>query len=445
MDFISQIPVISQIVTIVIPFLVLLSVVVFIHEFGHYIVGKWCGIHAEVFSIGFGKELGGWTDKRGTRWRVAAIPLGGYVKFLGDEDASSRTDDAKIQAMDAGERARSFGGADLWRRALTVVAGPTANFLLSIAIFAGIVLYTGLPSNRPVIGAVVEDAPFAIAFQPGDEILSVNGAPVETFEDIARTFEATRASVHTVTLRRDGAEITVESGPITPAFVASVRSNGPAGLAGVKEGEVVTAIDGVEIINFIDLQQIIADSEARELVFTIRGVDGAQREVAITPQISLAQTRDGGTISKPLIGISSSAIIGAETDTPGPLRALVFGVDRTWWVVSSSLTYVWAIIAGGADPSALGGPIKIATLSGDAASAGVITFIGMIAMLSASIGLINLFPIPVLDGGHLVFYAIEAVRGRPLHGRLVEVATGVGLGLVILLMVFVTYNDLLGL
>jgi regulator of sigma E protease len=445
MDFISEIPVIGQIVTIVLPFLILLSVVVFIHEFGHYIVGRWCGIHAEVFSIGFGKELGGWTDKRGTRWRVAAIPLGGYVKFLGDEDVSSRTDDAKIQSMEASERARSFGGADLWRRALTVLAGPTANFLLAIAVFACMALYTGLPSNRPIIGAVLEDAPLEIAFQKGDEILSVDGAPVETFEDVIVAFEAARSQVHTVTLRRGGEVVAVESGPIAPAFVASVRDNGPAGLAGVKAGEVVTAIDGAPIVNFSELQQIIAESEAREMVFTIRAADGSLRDISITPQISLAQTRDGGTVTKPLIGISSSAVIGPEADTPGFLRALQFGVERTWWVVSSSLTYVWEIITGGADASALGGPIKIATLSGDAASAGILSFVGMIAMLSASIGLINLFPIPVLDGGHLVFYAIEAVRGRPLHSRLVEVATGVGLGLVILLMVFVTYNDLLGL
>ncbi len=445
MDFITQIPVISQIVTIVIPFLVLLSIVVFIHEYGHYIVGKWCGIHAEVFSIGFGKELWGWTDRRGTRWRVAAIPLGGYVKFLGDEDASSRTDNAKIEAMEATERARSFGGAPLGRRALTVFAGPAANFLLAIGLFAGLALFSGLPSDRPVIGAVLKDAPFEIPFRVGDKIVAVDGAPVETFSGIAAAFEAKRSRTYDVTLIRDGAEITIEAGPVAPAFVASVRGNGPAGLAGVKVGEVITAIDGVEIFNFSDLQEIIANSDAREMLFTIRAVDGSVREIPITPEVSLAQTRDGGTVTKPLIGISSSAIIGAQLASPGPLAALAFGVDRTWWVISASLTYVWEIIAGGADASALGGPIKIATLSGDAASAGLVTFIGMIGMLSASIGLINLFPIPVLDGGHLVFYAIEAVRGRPLHSRLVEVATGVGLGLVILLMVFVTYNDLLGL
>jgi regulator of sigma E protease len=292
---------------------------------------------------------------------------------------------------------------------------------------------------------VLEDAPVAVAFEEGDEVIAVDGAAVASFGEVLSAFEATRSATHIVAIRRGGVEMTIESGPIAPAYVASVRDNGPAGLAGVKAGEVVTAIDGVEIVNFADLQRVIAESEAREMVFTIRGADGALRDVAITPQISLAQTRDGGTVSKPLIGISSSAVIGSEMDPPGILGALGFGVERTWWVVSSSLTYVWEIIAGGADASALGGPIKIATLSGEAASAGAITFIGMIAMLSASIGLINLFPIPVLDGGHLVFYAIEAVRGRPLQGRLVEVATGVGLGLVILLMVFVTYNDILGL
>lgn len=436
-------------------FLVVLGVVVFIHEYGHYIVARWCGIHAEVFSIGFGKELVHWTDKRGTRWRLAVLPLGGYVKFLGDGDAASaRADLHELENMSEAQKARSFPGAALWKRALAVAAGPGFNFILSIAIYAGLALSLGTGSDRPVIGAVDESAPVVASgldpLQAGDEVLSVQGTEVASFSDISRAFaEASDAQPgrerFAVTVRRDGQVLELETAAAIPPVVGAVSPDSPAEEAGFKPGDRILSIDGEPVGAFADLQRRVIASGGGEPVTMMLDDGTGPRETVLTAKMQPYPTADGGIEMRPLIGVTAIPRLVPEVTTPGVFEALQIGAVRTWQIIYSSFAYVGAIIGGEADSSGLGGPIKIASLSGQAADAGVVAFLGMIAMISASIGMINLFPIPVLDGGHLLFYAIEALRGRPLGEKAAEYATGVGLALVISLMVFVTYNDLMGL
>jgi regulator of sigma E protease len=436
----------------ILSFLVVLGVVVFVHEYGHYIVARWCGIHAEVFSIGFGKELYGWQDRRGTRWRVAALPLGGYVKFLGDGDAASaRADLHELEHMNAEQRARSFPGAALWKRTLAVAAGPGFNFILAILIYAVMALALGVGSDRPVIGAVEREAAGqSYALREGDRILAVEGTEVAEFGDIQPAFEAASAAEpgrerFTVTVDRGGSREVIETGPVVPPLIGRVAPDSPAEEAGLAAGDRILRADGEPIGSFADLQRVVTGGSGAPVTLAVAGEGGETREVTLTPMLNPVPTADGGVEMRPLIGVTAVPLISAETVTPGPLQAVGVGVQRTWQIIASSLAYVSAIVSGEADSSGLGGPIKIAELSGDAASGGLVSFLGLIAMISASIGLINLFPIPVLDGGHLVFYAIEAVRGRPLGEKATEAATGLGLALVILLMVFVTYNDIAGL
>ena len=432
-------------------FLVVLGVVVSVHEFGHYIVARWCGIDAEVFSIGFGKEIWGWNDRRGTRWRLAVLPLGGYVKFVGDGDAASaRADTAGLEAMDDATRARSFPGAALWKRALAVAAGPGFNFILSILIYAGLTMALGVGSERPVLGASQAQGAETFPLRPGDEILAVAGTGVTTFADISKAYdEASTAepgrSLFPVDLRRDGREMTLETGPAIPPLVGSVAPASPAEEAGLMAGDRIVQADGQPVGAFSDLQRVVFGSDGASVALVVEGTDGDRREVTLTPKLNPVPSADGGIEMRPLIGVSAVPLIAPEVVTPGVGQALGNGVTRTWQVIHSSLAYVGAIIGGEADSSGLGGPIRIASLSGDAAGAGIVAFLGMIAMVSTSIGMINLFPIPVLDGGHLMFYAFEAVRGRPLGDRATEAATGVGLALVLGLMVLVTFNDLMSL
>ncbi|TYO85001.1 RIP metalloprotease RseP [Oceanicella actignis] len=440
MDAIAQIPLLGPLLTTVIPFLIVLGIVVFVHEYGHYIVGRWCGIHAEVFSIGFGKELFAWVDRRGTRWRVAALPLGGYVRFLGDSDpASARPDNPALAAMSDEDRRRAFPAAPLWKRAATVAAGPVFNFLLSIVIFAGMALTLGVGDERPVIGQTFEVPGHPTALRPGDEVLAVDGRPATDFSELLEL--ASEGERHRLLVRRDGATIELETGPLLPPAVGGVASGGPADKAGIAPGDVIRAVNGVPARSFADLQKAVREATP-PLTLTIER-EGRVFDVALEPQLTPTPTADGIEM-RPLIGVTAAPLVAPMTRTPGPLEALAFGATRTWSVIDGSLRYVAAIIGGEADSSSLGGPIRIASMSGEAAEAGLASFLGMIGMISASIGLINLFPIPALDGGHLLFYAIEAVRGRPLSDRLAEAATGIGIALVILLMIFVTYNDLAG-
>jgi regulator of sigma E protease len=360
--------------TYIVPFLFVLTIVVFFHELGHFLVARLCGIKVLAFSIGFGPEIIGFNDRYGTRWKVAAVPLGGYVKFFGDDNAASASSGAQAAPMTEEDKKDSFVHQPVAKRAAVVAAGPIANFILAIFIFAAIFLVVGKQTTSARVDAVQSASAAATAgFKPGDLVLSINGDQIESFADMQRIVSVSAGETLTIQIDRGGEHVTLTAVPE---------------LKELKD-------------NFGNSQRI--------------GVLGISR--------SMAQ----GDI---------------KTEKVGPVTALGLGVQKTWFVVERTLFYIGGVFTGKESADQLGGPIRIAQVSGQVASAGFTALIDLTAVLSISIGLLNLFPIPLLDGGHLLFYAIEAARGRPLPERTLEVGFRVGLVLVLLLMGFAMRNDL---
>ena len=353
------------------PFLVALTIIVFIHELGHFLVARWCGVDVEAFSIGFGKEIFGWHDKHGTRWKVSWIPLGGYVKFRGDANAASMPDAEALQKAkgDPG----NFHGKPVWQRAAVVAAGPVANFILAIFIFAAAFMVVGAPVMEPRV----------------DEVLP--GSAAEQ--------------------------------------------------AGLQKGDLVVSVDGNAIKDFSELQQSVMLRAEEPLVI---GIDrnGEKLSFTVTPQLKEEPDGFGGKLRIGLLGVKHNPEGGVRYERMGPSEAVEAGVKRTWMIVESTFRYLGKMLTGREGTDQLGGPIAMAKAAGDAASMGIAQFINVIAFLSVSIGLINLFPIPMLDGGHLVYYAIEAVRGKPLGEHAQEWGFRIGFSLVIMLMLLGTFNDL---
>jgi regulator of sigma E protease len=423
-------------------FIAALSIIVAIHEYGHYIVGRWTGIHAEVFSLGFGPVLLSRTDRHGTRWQVAALPFGGYVKFLGDADAASGKDPAAIDALDVEERRRSMHGAPLWARALTVAAGPAFNFILSILVFALFLVFTGRAVDEPRVGAQVALPADVAQFESGDLILTMEGQPVTAFADlfsIAETLEPSPSVAYTV--ERDGAQIEVEAAfPLVP-LVQSVAPQSAAIAAGLREGDLIRAVNGEPIHAFRQLRDAVDAAEGAPLDLTIWRA-GEDIEVTLTPRRTDLPTPDGGFETRWLIGVTGGLSFEPVRENVGPLAALGYGAEQTLFVVQSSLSGLWHMITGAISSCNLQGPIGIAETSGAAASQGIDNFIWFIAVLSTAVGLLNLFPIPVLDGGHLVFHAYEAVAGKPPSDKALRVFMTIGLTLLLSLMLFALTNDI---
>jgi len=359
----------------VVPFLFVLTIVVFFHELGHFLMARLCGIKVLVFSIGFGPEIAGFNDRYGTRWKISAVPLGGYVKFFGDDNAASVPDQAAAASMSDADRKDSFMFQPVGSRAAVVAAGPIANFILAIAIFAAIFMTVGK--------------------------------------------QTTSARVDTV----------------QPASAAEA--------AGFKPGDLVTAINGEKIESFSDMQRIVSISAGETLSIDVdRG--GAPINLKAAPQLKELKDNFGNVHRLGVLGISRSMSPGdIKTEKAGPLRAIVMGAQETWFVVDRTLAYIGGVFVGREAADQLGGPIRIAQVSGQVATAGFTALIHLTAVLSVSIGLLNLFPIPLLDGGHLLFYAIETIRGRPLSERAQEVGFRIGLAVVVMLMIFATFNDIL--
>jgi len=446
MGFIEQIPVIGPAAYYLLPFVLVLGIVVSVHEYGHYIVAKWCGVHSDVFSLGFGPELFGWNDSKGTRWKVCLIPLGGYVKFRGDADAASaREDEDAIETMTEAERAASFPRAALWRRALIVAAGPVFNFVLAVLIFAGVAMLSGRPSDEPVIGQVVEDAEGARAgFEVGDRVLAVDGAPIETFGGFARALFSGTGDVLQIEIERDAQVLTLPFSYSMPVTLATV-SDGAAREAGLEAGDAIVSIDGAPIRVFEELRTTVLASDGKPLNFEIERA-GETMQFEVTPRPHTGTDDEGNDVQLWLIGVggdTSTIGLGSTLVRASPGAALAHGATATVGIIGSSLDFIADIFRGKGDSADLGGPIRIAEVSGDAADDGFASLMRLTAILSASIGLINLFPIPVLDGGHLLFYAIEAVRGRPLSERMQEIGLTIGLAMVVMLMVYATYNDVM--
>ena len=355
------------------PFLLVLTIVVFFHELGHYLVGRWCGIKADVFSVGFGPELIGRTDRNGTRWKLSLIPLGGYVKFRGDENATSLPTGSGAAALSDEERVGSFPGAALWRRAATVAAGPVANFILAIAIFAVMFSVNGRVIADPVVAQVQPgSAAEAAGILAGDRFVAIDGVEVEIFDDVQRYVSVRPEVPITVTLDRQGTVVDVT---LTPARTE------------------------------------ISDSF------------GNKMEVG---RIGVVTNNDAGNF---------------RVREYGPLEAVGEGAAQSWYIVTRTVDYIGNILTGREKADQLGGPIRVAKYSKDMSTLGIGALIQLAAVLSVSIGLLNLMPVPMLDGGHLVFYAIEAVRGRPPGEVAQEWAYRFGLTVVLALMLFATWND----
>jgi regulator of sigma E protease len=366
-----------NIATYVIPFAIVLSVVVFFHEFGHFIVGRWCGVKVDAFSLGFGPELFAFVDRKGTRWRLAAFPLGGYVKFHGDANGASAPDPESVQAMPASERAVTFFAQPVWKRAAIVFAGPLANFILAIAIYAGLFATYGRVVLTPRVGSVVQ--------------------------------------------------------------------SGAGEAAGFKAGDLVVSIDGEPIDSFVKMQEMVSVATGKTLTFVVRRGDDSVT-LSATPQLREIET---------LFGKSKIGMLGLQaSDNPadareeryGPLESVVLGAEETWTIVSRTSVYLGGLLTGRENADQLSGPIGIAQISGQMAKAvgkvGVSPLVNLIAILSVSIGFLNLMPVPLLDGGHLMFFAIEAARGKALPERAQEYAFRLGLAMVCTLMIFSTYNDI---
>jgi regulator of sigma E protease len=357
----------------IIPFLFVLTIVVFFHELGHFLVARWAGVRVLTFSLGFGPELFGFNDRRGTRWKLSAIPLGGYVKFFGDESEASTPSGETLAAMTEEERSQSFHHKKVAARAAIVAAGPLANFILAIVIFAAIFMIYGKPS--------------------------------------------------------------------TTARVDLVQENSAAAAAGFKPGDIVTAIDGKAIDSFNAMQRIVSSEAGRKHSFTVkRGADTLVLDA--TPELKEIKDGFGNVHRLGMLGIQRTNAPGDVTsEAVGPLTAVWLGVEKTWFVIDQTLSYIGNIFTGRASPDQIGGPIRIAQISGQVATLGLLPLIDLAGLLSISIGLLNLFPVPLLDGGHLMFYLAEVVRGRPLSDRSQEYGFRVGLALVLMLMVFAFYND----
>ncbi len=423
-------------------FVAALSIIVAIHEYGHYIVGRWSGIHAEVFSIGFGPVLFSRVDKRGTRWQLAALPFGGYVKFLGDANAASAgADGAVLDALDPTERRRSMPGAPLWARAATVAAGPIFNFILSIAIFAGIVMVSGQAVDEARVGAPKALPPEVVTLEPGDLITAIEGQPVEELQDLftlARDLEP--APLLTYDIVRNDEAIQVEAAfPMMP-IVQSVAPQSAAIAAGIEEGDVILSVDGTPIHGFSQLRDFVDASEGTPLALEVWRA-GEILNLTLSPRQTDIPTGDGFE-TRWLIGITGGLIFDPERQGVGPWAALTYGVNQVGFIIESSLDGLWHIITGAISSCNLQGPIGIAETSGAAASQGLDNFIWFIAVLSTAVGLLNLFPIPVLDGGHLVFHAYEGVTGKPPSDKVLRVFMSVGLAMLLSLMLFALTNDI---
>lgn len=360
--------------TYIVPFVIVLTIVVFFHELGHFLVGRWCGIKVDAFSIGFGPELFAFHDKQGTRWRVAALPLGGYVKFHGDANGASMADDSVISAMPEAERNVTFAGQKLWKRAAVVAAGPIANFILALVILTGVFYFYGRAVLQPRIDGV----------QPGSA----------------------------------------------------------AEAAGFKAGDLVLEIDGEKIESFTELQRVVTAAPDRRLNFLVDR-NGQGIRLQAVPRLKEVVTPVGKSRVGQLGIEAGGRRENWKMESYGLVESMKLAGGETWFVLSSTAKYLGALVVGRESADQLSGPAGLAQASGEMAKLGVSALLNLVAILSISIGLLNLAPVPLLDGGHLLFYLIEAVRGRALPEKAQEIGFRIGIAVVGCLMVVATYNDIL--
>jgi regulator of sigma E protease len=447
LDITTLLPQFGGLIWTVAAFVIALSVIVAIHEYGHYIVGRWCGIKADVFSLGFGPVLYSRHDKHGTRWQIAALPFGGYVKFAGDANAASGKDeDAMEQVADDPARLReTMHGAPLWARALTVLAGPVFNFALSIIIFSAIAMSLGTVREPLTVDALRPMPNVVVGLEKGDILQAIDGREIPPSTQTAEYREYLDAlplePVLEYTVLRDGASMIV-SGPYPqPALIGGVGPETAALAAGLAKGDVITGIDGAPTFAFKQLKAAVESSEGQALQLDVWR-DGEMLKFTLVPKSTDEPQSDGSFINVLRIGISSESVITAATDTPGFGEAIGRGGAGTWRIIKGSLSGLWHMATGAISSCNMSGPVGIAKVSGAMASQGAMSFINFIAVLSTAVGLLNLFPIPALDGGHLVFYAYEAVVGKPPSDRALRILMSIGITMVLGLMLFALFNDI---
>lgn len=443
MDIVSFLPQFGSLAMTIAAFVVALSVIVAVHEYGHYIVGRWSGIHADVFSLGFGPVLYSRLDKRGTRWQVALLPFGGFVKFRGDADAASGKDGEAMESLSEVDRRSTMHGAPLWARTATVAAGPVFNFVLAIVVFAGI----GLTRGIAVEPLTVDDLrPVAVAHgvQRGDVILGIDGRemPLMSDESFADFTEALpTAPLMDYLVERDGRRVVVQGPHPMPPVITQLAPQSAAMAINLRAGDVIVAVDGEPIHAFRQLRERVEATNGAPLALDVLR-DGQPMQFTLTPRRMDEPQNGGGFETNWRIGIIGGLFFTPMTETPGLGEALGAGVSSTWEIIRGSLSGLYHMVTGAISTCNMSGPIGIAQVSGAMASQGTVNFIYFIAVLSTAVGLLNLFPIPVLDGGHLMFYAYEAVTGRPPSDRALRVLMAVGLTLILSLMVFALTNDI---
>ena len=444
MDIVSLIPEFGNLLWTIVAFVVALSVIVAIHEYGHYIVGRWSGIHADVFSLGFGPVLFARTDRRGTVWQVAALPFGGYVKFRGDANAASAPDGEAVAEMTPEERRSTMPGAPLWARTATVAAGPVFNFILAIALFAAVGMTRGVTSDPLTVGEL-RPLPVAQALEPGDVLLAIEGRTVPSFEDAA-AFDAFIEALPvqpelTYTVERNGTAREVLGPWLWPPLITQLAPQSAAFSIGLAVGDVILSIDDQPIFAFAQLREKVETGNGAPLSLKVWR-DGAIMDFTLTPRRVDEPQADGGFKTNWRIGIVGGMAFEPATQAPGIGEALWGGVLGTWEIMRGSVSGLWHMITGAISSCNMSGPIGIAQVSGQMASQGTMNFVYFIGVLSAAVGLLNLFPIPVLDGGHLVFYAYEAVAGKPPSERALRILMTTGLVLILSLMIFALSNDI---
>jgi regulator of sigma E protease len=447
LDIATLIPQFGGFIWTLVAFIVALSIIVAVHEYGHYIVGRWCGIKADVFSIGFGPVLFARDDRHGTKWQIAALPFGGYVKFAGDANAASGKDEGAMGkvADDPARLRATMHGAPLWARALTVAAGPVFNFAMSIIIFTGIALSLGTV-REPLTVEAIKPLPQQVeGLERGDVLLTIAGAEIPAavgspeYRDFLDALPLEPVLEYTVL--RDGEAVTVEGPYPQPALVGSVGPQTAALEAGLIAGDVITGIDGTPAFAFKQLQQAVEGSEGRALLLEVwRG--GETLEFTLVPKSTDEPQPDGGFVNVLRIGIASDGAITPATETLGLVAAIERGFAGMWRIINGSLSGLWHMATGAISSCNMSGPVGIAQVSGAMASQGALSFINFIAVLSTAVGLLNLFPVPALDGGHLTFYAYEAVRGKPPSDKALRILMTVGISMVLALMLFALFNDL---
>ena len=354
----------------ILPFLVAITIIVFVHEYGHFQVARWCGVKVEAFSIGFGREIFGWFDKHGTRWKICWLPLGGYVRFEGDANAASMPGEVNVQEP---RSPGNFHGKAIWQRALIVAAGPIANFILSIFIFTAAYSVIGVPYAEPRV----------------DEVIA--GSAAEQ--------------------------------------------------AGLKPGDFIRKVEGKDTKSFAAVQEIVWQKGGVPLAIVVERA-GSTLDLTLTPRAQEVPDGFGGKIKIGLLGVEHDPATDKPLfETYSVPMAFVKGVERTWYIISMTGNYVGKLFTGNESINQIGGPIAMAKGAGDTASSGGLAFISFVALLSVSIGLINLFPVPMLDGGHLAFYAVEALRGKPLGPNAQEWGYRIGFSFVVMLMLIGIWND----